>query len=379
MANKLHLVDIDLNKNQLLNAVVQNLATAPASPKQGQVYYNTTDKTIYVWTGSIWLDLGVIYNHPSHTAYNPTLTGANVLATFETNSKGHVIGATTRLLTLGDLGFTGDANANYYTHPSFSGNDLGAALSGATVISDVNVNSNGHVTSFATRNITPADIGAAVINDGVTNSINTWSSQKIQDEIDGIESMIAGALINKGGFNASTNTPDLESPAAGAIENGFTYTVTTAGDFFTEGVQVGDMIIANTDDPATLADWTIVNKNIPDIVDASTTDKGLIEIATQSEVDTGTDSVRAVTPLTLAQRLLAVQSSNRYSQDVGDGSSVSYTITHNLNSTDCLVQLREKSTGVNVICAYENATANTVVLKFNSAPGAGAYRVTILK
>lgn len=379
MAKKLHLVDIDLNKNQLLNAVVQNLATAPSSPKQGQIYYDTGDKTIYVWTGSVWLDLGVVYNHPSYTALNPTLSGANVLASFETNSEGHVIAATTRLLTLGNLGFTGDANANYYVHPTFSGNDLGVALTGATVISDVTVNSEGHVTGFATRNLTASDIGAAIINDSVTNSVNTWSSQKIQNEIDALESMVTGALVYKGGYDAGANSPDLEAPTAGAIKQGYTYTVTVAGNFFTEGVQVGDMIIAEIDDPSVIADWTVVNKNIPDIVDASTTAKGIIELATQSEVDAGTDNTRAVTPLTLAQRLLAIQSSNRYSQDIGDGSSATFTITHSLNSTDCLVQVREKSTGTQVVCESNNATANTVVLKFNEAPASSAYRVTILK
>jgi hypothetical protein len=379
MAKKLHLVDIDLNKNQLLNAVVQNLATAPSSPKAGQIYYNTGDKTIYVWTGSVWLDLGILYNHPDYTELNPTLSGANVLASLEVNEQGHVVAATTRLLTLGNLGFTGDSDANKYIHPTFSGNDLGSALSGAEVISDVNVNSEGHVTSFATRNLTASDIGAAIINDSVTNSANTWSSQKIQNEINSLENLVAGALINKGGYDASTNSPDLEAPTAGAIKNGYTYTVTAGGNFFTEGVQVGDMIISNTDDPSSLEDWTIVNKNIPEIVDASTTAKGLIELATLSEVDAGTDNTRAVTPLTLAQRLLAIQSSNRYSQDIGDGSSATFTITHSLNSTDCLVQVREKSTGEQIVCESNNATANTVVLKFNEAPASSAYRVTILK
>lgn len=62
------LTNINLNKNELQNARVQNLATAPQNPAEGQIYYNTTDKTIYKWDGVQWSAMGSAYTLPVATA-----------------------------------------------------------------------------------------------------------------------------------------------------------------------------------------------------------------------------------------------------------------------------------------------------------------------
>ena len=52
------LVDLNLNKNELQNAVIQNLASDPSNPKAGQTYFNTTTNRFRVYTGTSWDEMG---------------------------------------------------------------------------------------------------------------------------------------------------------------------------------------------------------------------------------------------------------------------------------------------------------------------------------
>lgn len=65
-----YITNIDLNKNELQNARVQNLATAPNNPVVGQIYFDTTDKTGYIYDGTEWRDIAAIQQGATYTAGN---------------------------------------------------------------------------------------------------------------------------------------------------------------------------------------------------------------------------------------------------------------------------------------------------------------------
>ncbi len=100
-----------------------------------------------------------------------------------------------------------------------------------------------------------------------------------------VDDNIAGGLIYQGGYNATTNVPDLDSGTSIAVDKGWTYTVTVEGLFFTEQVRVGDVLISEIDQAAgasALANWTTVQNNI-DL--ASSTTVGIGNVIAGDAID----------------------------------------------------------------------------------------------
>jgi hypothetical protein len=109
---------------------------------------------------------------------------------------------------------------------------------------------------------------------------------------------------------------------------------------------------------------------------ASETTPGIAEIATQAEVDAGTDDLRIVTPLKLATWSGRIK---KYSTNIGDGSATSYTITHSLNTRDVIIRVFPNSGNYDdvEVDVYRPSTT-TATLVFATAPGVNAYRVVVI-
>lgn len=68
----------------------------------------------------------------------------------------------------------------------------------------------------------------------------------------------------------------------------------------------------------------------------------------------------------------------KYSATIGDGSATTITLTHNLNTKDVAVSVREASGDAGVLVDWVANAVNTVQLTFGTAPSSGQYRATVI-
>jgi len=132
-------------------------------------YPNTTGKYL---SGLGWADMPSNSSHDAVTLHGSsigyiTLTNQQIRS-YLINLSSHVTGS----LALSSLaGYPNDAGyylsgsgwvlgGSSYTHPTGFTNQPNSALTGASVISQIIINDNGHVTGVSTRNLTAANIGA---------------------------------------------------------------------------------------------------------------------------------------------------------------------------------------------------------------------------
>lgn len=120
---------IDLDQNELQNAVIQVLSTAPSSPVEGQIYYDSDDELLYYRDSTVWVGLG----SGSGTVLDVAVASANGFAgTSDGNDTTPTITISTSITGIlkgNGTALSAAAAGTDYLAPSGSG----AALTGITV------------------------------------------------------------------------------------------------------------------------------------------------------------------------------------------------------------------------------------------------------
>tara|TARA_R110002126_G_scaffold85959_1_gene207644 strand:- start:2 stop:1408 length:1407 start_codon:yes stop_codon:yes gene_type:complete len=207
------------------------------------------------------------YVHPDYITTNINTSTSTIIDSITTNATGHITAMGTRVLTLGNLGYTGATNANNYVLPTnLAGDDFSidtTALTGATVISDLDINittdTSGRVTdangTVATRTLTLANLGYT----GATNANNYvlpftdnssnwdtafgWGDHSTEGYIDSVSGNWAGTFDGQEGtyyldYNNFTNTP--------SIPGAYVHPDYAATNINTSGATIVDIITTNS-------------------------------------------------------------------------------------------------------------------------------------
>ena len=122
MATRKFLAHLDLNQNQLQNAVIHPLSTAPANPYIGQVYFNTTTELYYIYTSEGWK----AFKYRQTAKTDPTASGTSItfIDSITQNENGE-ISATKKTVATGTTSST--VAAGNHTHGDITnGGDITA-------------------------------------------------------------------------------------------------------------------------------------------------------------------------------------------------------------------------------------------------------------
>jgi len=176
-----------------------------------------------------------------------------------------------------------EANADTNEFSDAEQTKLSGIEASADVTDSTNVNSAGAVME---SDISGTPAGSIINDDTMASASNTTlaTSESIKAYA---QSLVASSVEYIGGYNASTNSPDLDTSPSG-VTKGDMYTVTTAGTFFTQDLEVGDVLISEQDSPTALTHWSVVNKDL----DASS-----IKTSYESNADTNAYTDAEVTKL----------------------------------------------------------------------------------
>ena len=390
------------SNNDTLTFVEGSNVTITTDASTDSITIAATD-TNTTYTAGAGLDLtGTVFSHEDTSSVTDLTPSSRTYVdgiTFDTYGHVQSISTSTETVTDSDTtysvsvaaGAANDADIVLTAGGSGSGTDL-VTIAGTT--NEIEISEN-----VGTSTITiglPSDVtigndltvtGDLIVN-GTTTTVNS-NTVNIGDNMillnsdeTGTPSQDAGIEIERGTstnvslyWNETADAWYLNDGTAKEIAttsdlSGYNPTIGTDSDYTQSGVNILKSL--------TLTDGVITAFTSGDMQSASTTQSGVVELATNTETNTGTDTSRAVTPASLAYTLSqggGLASANRAKVLIGNGVDATLTATHNLGEADVMVQVVEVSSGDTVMVEVANRAANSVDVIFSSAPASNAYAV----
>lgn len=337
---------LDLNGNQLLNAGLQQLASDPGTPFEGQIWQNTTTDEIKAYLNGA---IVIVQSGPITSAdiQDGTITDGDVAAANKDGAAG-----TASMRTIG----TGATQA-------MAGNtrlDTIAAPTGPVSLNSQRITGLADGTA-STDAVTKQQLDAAIAGMDIKPSVRAASTGTV-GTVSG--NTLTGAPNTLDGVSLAANdrvlVKDHTTPAANGV-----YTVTTLGTG-ANGVwtRAGDMDA-----------WAEVPGSIV-AVEAGSVNADRVYLSTADQG--GTLGTTAITWSHMNP--VAAAGLSKYSQDItGNGALTQFTVTHNLNTTDVHVTVWDVAADLEIIVDKKRPTANTVRIDFAQAvPNAKVYRVVVV-
>ena len=424
---RLFVTNIDLNKNELLNARIQNISSAPSNPVKGQIYYNTGDNILYFWNGTEWISTSGSLEVITDAIGSYIDGGVGLTKVFDDTTNVTTINLDNTAVTAGSYGsttkiptFTVDAQgrltaaseADVATNLSVAG-DTGTDT--VNLLTDTLTIAGGEGIDVAVTNNTVTISGedASTTNKGVASfnaSDFTVTAGEVSLNKDPVITLSGdvtgtGTMTNLGDVTITTtvapNSVALGTDTTGDyVQNiqGTTNEVTvspTSGEGSTVTIGLpddvsitnnltvgGNLNVAGTINSVNTTQVNIVDNKInlnTDFTGAPTADAGI-----RVERGTGAD-VEILWNETSDNFTLTNNGTNyhaiarKYAVDLANPDTLAaLVVTHNLGSDDVTVQVFETA-GLKALVEtdVERTSANTITLRFATAPASGAYRVVI--